>query len=129
VREVTGETVYQAYIGSSANPGYRDFAMAATIVMDRRVHERVSFDVDPISRQILENLLSDDHIASLLHAGARLHQTGCNGRIGMGRAPATPKLSLRTMPPHIACRRGRSRCSGPAACKRSAQRRMRRRRN
>ncbi|KIG17011.1 Aconitate hydratase [Enhygromyxa salina] len=29
VREVAGEEIYQAYIGSSANPGYRDFAIAA----------------------------------------------------------------------------------------------------
>jgi aconitate hydratase len=55
VREVAGEKIYQAYIGSSANPGYRDFAVAATtvaatMVRVRPVHERVSFDVNPTSR-------------------------------------------------------------------------------
>ena len=37
VREVAGQEIYQAYIGSSANPGYRDFAVAAEIVKGRRI--------------------------------------------------------------------------------------------
>ncbi|MGF6970693.1 aconitate hydratase [Paraburkholderia sp. WC7.3g] len=106
VREVAGEAIYQAYIGSSANPGYRDFAMAATMVRDRLVHDRVSFDVNPTSRAQLEMLARDGHIGSLLHAGARLHQAGCNGCIGMGQAPATHALSLRTVPRNFPGRSG-----------------------
>lgn len=106
VREVAGEAIYQAYIGSSANPGYRDFAVAAEIVKGRQVHPRVSFDINPTSRQILENLVRDGHLLSLLHAGARLHQAGCNGCIGMGQAPATHKLSLRTVPRNFPGRSG-----------------------
>lgn len=106
VREVEGQEIYQAYIGSSANPGYRDFAVAAEIVRDRRVHDRVSFDVNPTSRQILENLIRDGHLLSLIRAGARIHQAGCNGCIGMGQAPATNKLSLRTVPRNFPGRSG-----------------------
>jgi aconitate hydratase len=106
VREVAGREIYQAYIGSSANPGYRDFAIAAQIVKQRHVHDRVSFDVNPTSRQILENLTADGHVASLLHAGARLHQAGCNGCIGMGQAPATDRISLRTVPRNFPGRSG-----------------------
>ncbi|MGH7199808.1 MAG: aconitase family protein, partial [Planctomycetaceae bacterium] len=105
VTEAAGQEVYQAYVGSSANPGYRDFAIAAEIVKGRHVHERVSFDVNPTSRQMLVNLIRDGHITSLLAAGARLHQAGCNGCIGMGQAPASGKLSLRTVPRNF---RGRS---------------------
>ena len=97
VAEVAGRPIYQAYIGSSANPGYRDFAMAAEIVRDRCVADHVSFDINPTSRQILENLTADGHLAVLINAGARLHQAGCNGCIGMGQAPATgqfPAISL-----------------------------------
>jgi len=47
VREVAGADIYQAYIGSSANPGFRDFAIAATIVRGHKVHDRVSFDINP----------------------------------------------------------------------------------
>ncbi len=106
VREVAGERIYQAYIGSSANPGYRDFAVSAMMVQGRQVNDRVSFDINPTSRAQLEALVRDGHIAHLLHAGARLHQAGCNGCIGMGQAPATNELSLRTVPRNFPGRSG-----------------------
>jgi aconitate hydratase len=106
VREAQGKEIYQAYIGSSANPGYRDFAVAAEIVKDRKIHERVSFEVNPTSRQILENLIRDGYLLSLVRAGARIHQAGCNGCIGMGQAPATDKFSLRTVPRNFPGRSG-----------------------
>ena len=106
VREVAGREIYQAYIGSSANPGLRDFAVPALMVDGRRVHERVSFDINPTSRQILENLIDTGLLAKLVHAGARLHQAGCNGCIGMGQAPATGRISLRTVPRNFPGRSG-----------------------
>lgn len=106
VRELAGEPIYQCYVGSSANPGYRDFAVAAEIVKGKLVHERVSFDINPTSRQILANLTRDGHILSLIQAGARIHQAGCNGCIGMGQAPATDRISLRTVPRNFPGRSG-----------------------
>jgi len=106
VKEVAGKKIYQSYIGSSANPGLRDFAIAALIVDGRQVHDRVSFDVNPTSRQILENLIEMGHLTRLIHAGARLHQAGCNGCIGMGQAPATNHISLRTVPRNFPGRSG-----------------------
>jgi aconitate hydratase len=47
VREIAGQSVYQAYIGSSANPGYRDFAIAACMVGQHPIHPGVSFDITP----------------------------------------------------------------------------------
>ncbi|MBR7554866.1 aconitate hydratase [Allobacillus sp. GCM10007491] len=106
VTEVEGEPIYQAYIGSSANPGYRDFAMAAEIVKGKSVAEGLSFDINPSSRQMLTKLVDNGHIASLLSAGGRLHQAGCNGCIGMGQAPATGRNSLRTTPRNFPGRSG-----------------------
>jgi aconitate hydratase len=106
VREAAGQEIYQAYVGSSANPGYRDFAVAAEIVKGKRIHDGVSFDVNPTSRQILENLVRDGHLLNLIHAGARVHQAGCNGCIGMGQAPATAKISVRTVPRNFPGRSG-----------------------
>lgn len=106
VQEVAGEPIYQAYIGSSANPGYRDFAIAAMIVDGKRAHPRVSFDVNPTSRQILQNLVRDGHMEKFIRAGARQHQAGCNGCIGMGQAPATKQISLRTVPRNFPGRSG-----------------------
>ena len=106
VRDVTGKEIYQAYVGSSANPGLRDFAIAAKIVEGKQVHDRVSLDVNPTSRQILENLARRGPLAALIRSGARIHQAGCNGCIGMGQAPATDQISLRTVPRNFPGRSG-----------------------
>ena len=106
VSEVAGEQIYQTYIGSSANPGYRDLAVSAMMVQGQQVNDRVSFDINPTSRAQLETLVRDGHVGRLLSAGARLHQAGCNGCIGMGQAPATNELSLRTVPRNFPGRSG-----------------------
>jgi aconitate hydratase len=108
VREVAGREIYQSYIGSSANPGLRDFAITAMIVDGKQTHDRVSFDVNPTSRQILENMTTTGILGKLIHAGARLHQAGCGGCIGMGQAPATGRISLRTVPRNFPGRSGTS---------------------
>ena len=106
VSEIVGDEIYQAYIGSSANPGYRDFAIVAEMVKGKTIPSRVSLDINPSSRTILEELVREGHLGSLIHAGARIHQTGCNGCIGMGQAPATDKNSLRTVPRNFPGRSG-----------------------
>ncbi len=106
VSEVAGTPIYQSYIGSSANPGFRDFAIVAEIVKGRQIADGVSFDINPTSRQMLTDLVKESHIASLLKAGGRLHQAGCNGCIGMGQAPATGRNSLRTTPRNFPGRSG-----------------------
>ena len=106
VEAVAGKEIYQSYIGSSANPGFRDFAVPAMIVEDRKVQDRVSLDINPTSRQILENLIAQGYLEMLVHAGARVHQPGCNGCIGMGQAPASGTISLRTVPRNFPGRSG-----------------------
>lgn len=106
VREVAGGDIYQAYIGSSANPGYRDIAVVAEMVKDRRVAPGVSLDINPASRQTLDQLIAEGHLTALIRAGARLHQTGCNGCIGMGQVPAAGRRSLRTVPRNFPGRSG-----------------------
>ena len=106
VSEIAGTPIYQSYIGSSANPGYHDFAIAAEIVKGKQIADGVSFDINPTSRQMLTDLLQEGHIASFIQAGGRLHQAGCNGCIGMGQAPATGRNSLRTTPRNFPGRSG-----------------------
>ncbi len=106
VSEVAGKPVFQCMIGSSANPGIRDFTIPAMILKDQRVHEQVSLDIIPTSRQILENLTINGYLEDIIHAGGRIHQAGCNGCIGMGQAPATNKISLRTVPRNFPGRSG-----------------------
>ncbi|MEV8147002.1 aconitate hydratase [Arthrobacter sp. NPDC080073] len=106
VREVVGRPVAQVVIGSSANPGLRDFAIVAAIAKGRQTHPGLSFDVNPSSRQILQDLTRMGATFDLISAGARLHQTGCMGCIGMGQAPANGSNSLRTMPRNFPGRSG-----------------------
>ncbi|MDD5463158.1 MAG: aconitate hydratase [Methylococcales bacterium] len=106
VTEVAGRKVYQCVIGSSANPGLRDFGIVALMLKDKQVSEDVSLDVNPTSRQILENMTRLGYLGTLIHQGARIHQAGCGGCIGMGEAPATDKISLRTVPRNFPGRSG-----------------------
>jgi aconitate hydratase len=106
VSEVAGRPIYQAYIGSSANPGLRDFAVPALMVAGRQVPDHISFDVNPTSRQLIENMIEMGLMDALIKTGARFHQAGCNGCIGMGQAPATGKISLRTVPRNFPGRSG-----------------------
>ncbi|MDR8390096.1 aconitate hydratase [Aliifodinibius sp. S!AR15-10] len=106
VREVEGKDIYQSYVGSSANPGYRDFWIASKIVEGKTVNDNVSFDINPTSRQIIENMVKNDVMFNLVQSGARIHQAGCNGCIGMGQAPASGQNSLRTVPRNFPDRSG-----------------------
>jgi aconitate hydratase len=106
VKEVAGRPIYQSMIGSSANPGLRDFAVAAEIVAGKQIFPGISFDINPTSRQILENMVELGILEKLIHAGGRIHQAGCNGCIGMGQAPASGKISLRTVPRNFPGRSG-----------------------
>jgi aconitate hydratase len=106
VREVAGEPVSQVVVGSSANPGYRDYAVVAAMVRGRQTSDAVSFDVNPSSRQIFADLTRDGVTFDLIGAGARIHQAGCLGCIGMGQAPATGRNSLRTFPRNFPGRSG-----------------------
>ncbi|HET7414953.1 MAG TPA: aconitate hydratase [Arthrobacter sp.] len=106
VREVAGEDVYQIVVGSSANPGLRDFAIVAEILRGQQTHNQVSADVNPTSREIFEDMAKGGWLFDLISAGARIHQSGCMGCIGMGQAPATGRNSLRTVPRNFPGRSG-----------------------
>ncbi|MBB2891864.1 aconitate hydratase [Flexivirga oryzae] len=106
VRELAGEPVSQVVVGSSANPGLRDFAVVAETLRGRYAEPGVSVDINPTSREILQDLIKGGWLFDLISAGARVHQSGCLGCIGMGQAPATGRNSLRTMPRNFPGRSG-----------------------
>lgn len=106
VSEVAGKDISQVVIGSSANPGLRDFWVASAIVKDKSVSSEVSFDINPTSRQIMQNMIDNKTFGNLIKSGARFHQSGCMGCIGMGQAPASGTISLRTMPRNFPDRSG-----------------------
>lgn len=104
--ELADIDVHQVIIGSSCNGSYRDFMVASKMVEGKIKHPQVSFDINPGSRQTYTNVLEMGGIASLVTAGARVHEPGCLGCIGMGQAPATGTVSLRTFPRNYKGRSG-----------------------
>ena len=96
VAEVAGTPVEQVLIGSCANSSFRDLMVIARALKDRRVHPRVSMEINPGSLQVLENLDLSGGLLTLLKAGVRVMPPGCWGCIGMGQAPATGAVSVRT---------------------------------
>ncbi len=106
VAEVEDEEVTQVVVGSSANPGLRDFAVVAEILAGQQADAGVSVDINPTSREVLADLIAGGWLTSLVASGARIHQSGCMGCIGMGQAPATGRNSLRTMPRNFPGRSG-----------------------
>ncbi len=106
VRDCAGEEVFQVVVGSSANPGLRDFAIVAEILDGAQAHQQVSLDINPTSREVLADLIAGGWLTKLVSSGARIHQSGCMGCIGMGEAPAKGRNSLRTMPRNFPGRSG-----------------------
>ncbi|MCI5191941.1 MAG: aconitate hydratase [Candidatus Electrothrix sp. AU1_5] len=97
VSEVAGKPVAQVLVGSCTNSSLRDLTAVAKIMQGREVHRDVSFEINPGSRQVIENLTVQGDVLPLLQSGARIHQSGCLGCIGMGQAPPTGMNSLRTV--------------------------------
>src|SRR5699024_4382731 len=106
VAQVEDEDVSQVVVRYSANPGLRDFAVVAEILNGQQAHRGVSVDINPTSREVLADLIAHGWLTSLVASGARIHQSGCLGCIGMGQAPASGRNSLRTMPRNFPGRSG-----------------------
>ena len=106
VREVAGTKLDQVIVGSSVNSSFRDLMTVCRIVEGRRVAPGVHFHVNPGSRQALENVAQQGGVLMLLMSGVSIHQSGCLGCIGMGQAPGTNQVSLRTFPRNFPGRSG-----------------------
>ena len=94
--QIAGKKVDQVCIGSCTNSSYLDLMRAARILKGRRVAENVSLVVAPGSRQVLSMLAKNGALADILASGARLLECACGPCIGMGQAPGTDAVSLRT---------------------------------
>ncbi|HWQ58748.1 MAG TPA: aconitate hydratase [Clostridia bacterium] len=88
--------VQQVYIGSCTNTSYADIKKAAMILKGRTVHPDVSLTVSPGSRQTFRMLLDEGVISDLVDSGARIGEIACGACCGLGQAPATNGVSVRT---------------------------------
>ncbi len=106
VAEIEGLKVDQVIVGSSVNSSFRDLMTVCRVLDGRKIAPQLSFHINPGSRQVLENVVAQGGFIMLLLAGAQVHQPGCLGCIGMGQAPGTNQVSLRTFPRNFPGRSG-----------------------
>jgi aconitate hydratase len=88
--------VDQVAIGSCTNSSYLDLMKVARILKDKTVHPNVSLVVSPGSKQVYSMLALNGALADLVNAGARILECACGPCIGMGQAPASNAVSVRT---------------------------------
>ena len=96
VAGIAGIKVDQVCIGSCTNSSFCDLMRVAGILDGRHVAPDVSLTISPGSRQVLKALAMNGALAKLVAAGARVLECACGPCIGMGQAPATNAVSLRT---------------------------------
>jgi aconitate hydratase len=96
VEEIEGLEVDQVAIGSCTNSSLADLETAAAILRGKKVHPHVSLVVSPGSRQVFEMIARSGALADLISSGARILESACGPCIGIGQAPPTDGVSVRT---------------------------------
>lgn len=96
IRELIGKKINQACIGSCTNSSYQIMKQAAAILKGRTVARGVGLLVNPGSKQVYEMLSRDGAVTDMIAAGARMQDASCGPCIGMGGAPGTGHVSVRS---------------------------------
>ncbi len=96
VSDVAGQPIDQVFIGSCTNASYMDLCTAAKILEGKVISDKVSLVVSPGSRQILYMLSESGVLSSLVRSGARILECACGPCLGIGQAPKSKGVSLRT---------------------------------
>lgn len=96
VRELSGIKVDQCCIGSCTNSSYLDMMRVAAILKGKTVHPDVSLTIGCGSKQVYNMLAKNGALADIIAAGARVLECACGPCIGMGQAPRSGGVSLRT---------------------------------
>jgi len=96
VSQIAGTKVDQVAIGSCTNSSLRDLMVVAGALKGKTVHPNVSLVISPGSRQVFEMIARNGALADLIASGARILESACGPCIGMGQAPRTNAVSIRT---------------------------------
>ncbi len=96
INEIGKIKVDQVAIGSCTNSSFMDMMKVASVLKGRTVNPSVSLVIAPGSKQVLTMLAKNGALADMVAAGARILESACGPCIGMGQAPCTDAVSLRT---------------------------------
>lgn len=96
VAEIGKIKINQVVIGSCTNSSFVDMMKVANVLKGKTVHPEVSLVIAPGSRQVLTMLAKNGALGDMVAAGARVLESACGPCIGMGQAPKSNAVSLRT---------------------------------
>ncbi|MEW5744519.1 MAG: aconitate hydratase [Nitrospirota bacterium] len=96
IREIAGKKVHQVCIGSCTNSSYQAMKTVAAILKGRTVPPEVNLLINPGSKQVYEMLSREGLTADMIAAGARMLESSCGPCIGMGGAPGSGQVSIRS---------------------------------
>lgn len=94
--EIGKMKIDQVCIGSCTNSSLLDMLKVAHILKGKTVHPDVSLSIAPGSKQVLTMLSENGALSTMIKAGARILESACGPCIGMGQAPNSGGISLRT---------------------------------
>ena len=96
VNSVEGTPVAQVFIGSCVNSSYENLMTVTEILKGKTVHPNVNLVIAPGSKQVYTMIARSGALADLIAAGARILESACGPCVGMGQAPSTGVVSVRT---------------------------------
>lgn len=96
VSEVGRIKVDQVAIGSCTNSSLRDLKIVSKAFKGKTISENLHVFISPGSRQVVEHLAEDGDLTDLVRSGARIMENACGACIGMGCAPSSGAVSVRT---------------------------------
>jgi aconitate hydratase len=96
VQSCAGLRVDQVAIGSCTNASYTDLMRVARILKGKRIADHVSLVISPGSSNVLKMIADSGALGTMIAAGARILEAACGPCIGMGQAPGSDAVSLRT---------------------------------
>ncbi|RPI36588.1 MAG: aconitate hydratase, partial [Nitrospiraceae bacterium] len=96
VKSLSGTKVDQVCIGSCTNSSYQAMKAVASILKDNTVAEGVNLLINPGSKQVYEMIAKEKLTSDMIAAGARMLESSCGPCIGMGGAPGSGQVSVRS---------------------------------
>ncbi|MDR2431053.1 MAG: aconitate hydratase [Candidatus Margulisbacteria bacterium] len=96
IAEIKNLRVDQVLIGSCTNSSYKDLMTVAYLLKGQKINPNVSLGLAPGSRQTLEMIAANGALETIVAAGARILESACGFCIGMGQAPSSGGVSVRT---------------------------------
>jgi aconitate hydratase len=96
VKSLKGTKVDQICIGSCTNSSYQAMKTVASVLKGNTVSEGVNLLINPGSKQVYEMLSREGFIADIIASGARMLEASCGPCIGMGGAPGSGQISVRS---------------------------------